>query len=445
MKFLRNIFDNAHHKLNKSEKTKKYFPLVDALDTLVFTPNHTTQKGAHIRDAIDLKRTMMFVILAMIPCLLFGMYNVGHWHYNALGETPTLLDNFLYGALKVIPIIAVSYAVGLGVEFIFAIKNGHSVQEGFLVSGMLIPLIMPVDVPLWMVGVATIFAVVIGKEVFGGTGMNIINIALTARAFLFFAHPTSMTGDNTWIAGIKGMKENSAKIKELADNGKEIPQSLLDSPKLFNYGTPESVDVVSGATSLGDLAAAKSKYEEAAIALSKGKDDVVNSLIEEGDKIASKAVSLSDTFWGIEPGSVGETSAFAALLGAAFLLWVGIASWKVMASFFLGGLSIAGLFYAMGGNPFYEVDPIHQLMYGGFMFGMVFMITDPVTAAQTSTGKFFYGFIGGALGILIRMGNPAYPEGVMLGILIANVCAPTIDHMVIRANVKRRMKRLKTA
>lgn len=417
MKFLRNIFDNAHHTLNKSEKTKKYFPLVDALDTLVFTPNHTTQKGAHIRDAIDLKRTMMFVILAMIPCLLFGMYNVGHWHYNALGETATLLEKFGYGALKVVPIIAVSYGVGLGVEFIFAIKNGHTVQEGFLVSGMLIPLIMPVDVPLWMVAVATIFAVVIGKEVFGGTGMNIINIALTARAFLFFAHPTSMTGDNTWIAGIKGMKDN---------------------------GTV--VDGISGATSLGDLATAKAKYEEAAVALSKGKAaEVADVLKAEGQVFADKAVSLSDTFWGIEPGSVGETSAFAALLGAAFLLWVGIASWKVMASFFLGGLSIAGLFYAMGGNPFYEVDPIHQLMLGGFMFGMVFMITDPVTAAQTSTGKFFYGFIGGALGILIRMGNPAYPEGVMLGILIANVCAPTIDHMVIRANVKRRMKRLKTA
>ena len=421
MKFLRNIFDNAHAKLNKSEKTKKFFPLVDSMDTLVFTPNHTTQKGAHIRDAIDLKRTMMFVILAMIPCLLFGMYNAGHWHYFATGEAGEYMDHFMgklgMGALFVLPIVAVSYAVGLGVEFIFAIKNGHAVQEGFLVSGMLIPLIMPVDVPLWMVAVATIFAVVIGKEVFGGTGMNIINVALTARAFLFFAHPTSMTGDNTWVAGIKDMKTE---------------------------GTV--VDGFSGATSLGDLAGAKAKYAEAAVALAKEKGEVVVAgLKAEGDAMATKAVSVMDSFWGVEVGSVGETSAFAALLGAAFLLWVGIASWKVMASFFLGGLSIAGLLYAMGGNPFYEVDPIQQLMYGGFMFGMVFMITDPVTAAQTGTGKFFYGFIGGALGILIRMANPAYPEGVMLGILIANVCAPTIDHMVIRANVKRRMKRLKTA
>lgn len=421
MKFLRNIFDNAHAKLNKSEKTKKFFPLVDSLDTLVFTPNHTTQKGAHIRDAIDLKRTMMFVILAMIPCLLFGIYNAGHWHYHALGEAGGYMDNFMsklgMGAWYVIPIVAVSYAVGLGVEFIFAIKNGHAVQEGFLVSGMLIPLIMPVDVPLWMVAVATIFAVVIGKEVFGGTGMNIINVALTARAFLFFAHPTSMTGDNTWVAGIKDMKTD---------------------------GT--LVDGFSGATSLGDLAGAKAKYAEAAVALAKDKGEVVVAgLKAEGDAMATKAVSLMDSFWGFEVGSVGETSVFAILLGAAFLLWVGIASWKVMISFFIGGASIAGLLYAMGGNPFYEVDPIQQLMYGGFMFGMVFMITDPVTAAQTGTGKFFYGFIGGALGILIRMANPAYPEGVMLGILIANVCAPTIDHMVIRANVKRRMKRLKTA
>jgi len=423
VKFLRKIFDNAHEAINKNEKTKKFFPLIDSFDTLMFTPNHTTKNGAHIRDAIDLKRTMMFVILALVPCLLFGMYNVGHWHYEALGESASFMQKFGIGALGVLPLVIVSYGVGLGVEFIIAIRNGHAVQEGFLVSGMLIPLIMPIDVPLWMVAVATVFAVVIGKEVFGGTGMNIINIALTARAFLFFAHPTSMTGDKTWVAGIKDMKTDGV----LADG-------------------------FSGATSLGDLAGAKAKYAEAVIATTKGKsDEIVQGLYAAGDQAATKAVSMMDSFWGIEIGSVGETSAFAALLGAAFLIWVGIASWKVMVSFFLGGLSIAGLFYATGGdlaaggNPFYAVDPITQLMYGGFFFGMVFMITDPVTAAQTSTGKFFYGFIGGSLGILIRMGNPAYPEGIMLGILIANVCAPTIDHMVIQANVKRRMKRLKTA
>lgn len=414
MKFLRNIFDNAHAKLNKSEKTKKFFPLVDAFDTLMFTPNHATKNGAHIRDAIDLKRTMMMVIIAMVPALLFGMYNVGYWHYTALGEEASFMDMFLHGLLRVLPLIIVSYGVGLGVEFIFAIRNGHAVQEGFLVSGMLIPLIMPVDVPLWMVAIATAFAVLIGKEVFGGTGMNILNVALTARAFLFFSFPTSMSGDKTWISNI-------VKINEDRVAG--------------------GVDAFSGATSLGDLAAAKSNYVEA---LSKTGEEAAN-LMEQSKAALSHVVSLKDSFMGLEPGSIGETSAAMILIGAALLLWTGIASWKVMGSFFLGGLAISGLLNAVGGNPYFEFDPIHQLMLGGFMFGMVFMATDPVTAAQTSTGKFIYGFIAGALGILIRMANPAYPEGVMLGILIANVCAPTIDHMVIRANVQKRLKRLKTA
>lgn len=410
MKFLRNIFDNAHAKLNKSEKTKKFFPLVDAFDTLMFTPNHTTKNGAHIRDAIDLKRTMMMVIIAMVPALLFGMYNVGYWHFAALGEEASFMDMFLHGLLRILPLIIVSYGVGLGVEFIFAIRNGHAVQEGFLVSGMLIPLIMPIDVPLWMVAVATAFAVLIGKEVFGGTGMNILNVALTARAFLFFSHPTSMSGDKTWVSGIMDLKE-------------------------------KGVNMISGATNLGDLAGAKAKYTEAAI---KG-GEIATQLKAEGDAMVQNVVSLKDAFMGFEVGSIGETSAAMILIGAALLLWTGIASWKVMGSFFLGGLTIAGLLNAVGGNPYFEFDPIHQLMLGGFMFGMVFMATDPVTAAQTSTGKFVYGFLAGALGILIRMANPAYPEGVMLGILIANVCAPTIDHVVIRANVQKRLKRLKTA
>ncbi|CAG5084079.1 NADH:ubiquinone reductase (Na(+)-transporting) subunit B [Parvicella tangerina] len=415
MKFLRNIFDNAHEKLNKSEKTKKFFPLVDAFDTLMFTPNHTTKNGAHIRDAIDLKRTMMLVIIAMVPALLFGMYNVGYWHYAALGEEASFLDMFIHGLIRVLPLIVVSYGVGLGIEFIFAIRNGHSVAEGFLVSGMLIPLIMPVDVPLWMVAVATAFAVLIGKEVFGGTGMNVLNVALTARAFLFFSHPTSMSGDKTWISGIMEMKDKG---------------TLVDS--------------ISGATRLGDLAAAKSKYAEAA--LKTGEE--AKNLMAEGDAMVAYLDgkdAFMDSFLGFVPGSIGETSALAILIGAALLLKTGIASWKVMLSFFLGGLTIAGILNAVGGNPYFEFDPIHQLMLGGFMFGMVFMVTDPVTAAQTSTGKFVYGFLAGALGILIRMANPAYPEGVMLGILIANVCAPTIDHMVIRANVQKRLKRLKTA
>lgn len=421
MKFLRKIFDNAHHSLNKSEKTKKFFPLVDALDTLIFTPNHTAGKsGAHMRDAIDLKRTMMLVIIALIPCLLFGMYNVGYQHFRALGETVGFGDIILHGIIKVLPLVIVSYAAGLAVEFVFAIRNGHSVQEGFLVSGMLIPLIMPVDVPLWMVAVATIFAVIFAKEVFGGTGMNVMNVALTARAFLFFAYPTKMSGDVVWTSGMADMKANN-----------------------------QVADGISGATSMGDLAAAKVRYADAAAAQLDGKP--FDHLIEEGNQLAAKASSLWDSFLGLEVGSVGETSALMCLIGAALLLKTGIASWRVMFSYFLGGLAIAGLLFvfggdlAKGGNPFYAISPIHQLMLGGFMFGMVFMITDPVTACQTNTGKFIYGFLGGALGILIRMANPAYPEGVMLGILIANVCAPTIDHMVVQANVKRRMKRLQTA
>ena len=402
MKFLRNIFDNAHAKLNKSEKTKKLFPLVDSVDTLMFTPNHTTSGGAHIRDGIDLKRTMMFVILALIPCLLFGMYNVGLQHDLANSTVEwSGVDQFLYGLMKVLPFIVVSYAAGLGVEFIFAIKNGHAVQEGYLVSGMLIPLIMPIDTPLWMVAVAVIFAVVIGKEVFGGTGMNILNIALTARAFLFFAHPTSMSGNNVWISGFKEMKE-----------------------------TGNLVDGVSGATPLGDLAS---------FAQDQPAYSSLGGFIQDGH-------SFVEAMWGLYPGSIGESSVFPIMLGAIFLLLTGIASWRVMASFFAGGLVMALVLNQFAGeNAYMQLPAIHQLMYGGFLFGMVFMITDPVTAAQTTKGKFFYGFLAGFLGILIRVVNPAYPEGVMLAILIANVFAPLIDHMVISTNIKRRLKRIKIA
>lgn len=402
MKFLRKILDNAHAKLNKSEKTKKLFPLVDSVDTLMFTPNHTTKGGAHIRDGIDLKRTMMFVILALIPCLLFGMYNVGLQHDLANSTVEwSGVDQFLYGLMKVLPFIVVSYAAGLGVEFIFAIKNGHAVQEGYLVSGMLIPLIMPIDTPLWMVAVAVIFAVVIGKEVFGGTGMNILNIALTARAFLFFAHPTSMSGNNVWISGFKEMKE-----------------------------TGSLVDGVSGATPLGDLAS---------FAQDQPAYSSLGGFIQDGH-------SFVEAMWGLYPGSIGESSVFPIMLGAIFLLLTGIASWRVMASFFAGGLVMALVLNQFAGeNAYMQLPAIHQLMYGGFLFGMVFMITDPVTAAQTTKGKFFYGFLAGFLGILIRVVNPAYPEGVMLAILIANVFAPLIDHMVISTNIKRRLKRVKIA
>ena len=412
MKFLRNIFDNAHKTLNSSEKTKKFFPLVDAFDTLMFTPNHVTKKGSHVRDAIDLKRTMMLVIIALIPCLLFGIYNTGYQHYRVLGELEVISfwEIIFKGALVVLPLVVVSYGAGLFVEFIFAIKNGHTVQEGFLVSGMLIPLCMPADVPLWMVAVATIFAVVIGKEVFGGTGMNILNVALTARAFLFFAHPTKMSGNEVWVTGFSDIKG-------------EKYASLVSS------ANPEGVvDGSSGATALGDLASF-----------------MQDSPVLENTQAFQAKYSLMDSFLGFIPGSVGETSALMCLIGAALLLWTGIASWRVISSFFVGGFVMATILNLVGGNGYFELPAIHQLMLGGFMFGMVFMATDPVTAAHTNAGKFIYGFLGGFLGILIRMVNPAYPEGIMLAILIANVFAPLIDHMVIQNNINRRLKRLKTA
>ena len=415
MKFLRKIFDNAHAKLNKSEKTKKLFPLVDSVDTLMFTPNHTTKNGAHIRDGIDLKRTMMFVIISLIPCLLFGMYNVGYQHFLASAVPETLawtnFDMFLHGLVRVLPFVVVSYAVGLGVEFIFAIKNGHAVQEGFLVSGMLIPLIMPIDTPLWMLAVAVVFGVVIGKEVFGGTGMNILNIALTTRAFLFFAHPTSMSGNNVWISEFKEMKDGGLLKQTVNEAG-------------------QSVDAISGATPLGDLAS---------FAQDQPAYSSLGGFMQDGH-------SFVEATWGLYPGSIGESSVFPIMLGAIFLLLTGIASWRVMASFFAGGLVMALILNQFAGeNAYMQLPAIHQLMYGGFLFGMVFMITDPVTAAQTTKGKFFYGFLAGFLGILIRVVNPAYPEGVMLAILIANVFAPLIDHMVISTNIKRRLKRVKIA
>ena len=412
MEFLRKIFDNAHEKLNSNEKTKKFFPLIDAFDTLMFTPNHVTNKGSHIRDAIDLKRTMMLVIIALVPCLLFGIYNTGYQHFRVLDQLGdvSFWEIILKGALVVLPLVVVSYGAGLLVEFIFAIRNGHTVQEGFLVSGMLIPLCMPADVPLWMVAIATMFAVVIGKEVFGGTGMNILNVALTARAFLFFAHPTKMSGNEVWVTGFSDLKgEKYASLINSAN-----PQGIVDGS--------------SGATALGDLASF-----------------MQDSPVLENTQAFQAKYSLMDSFLGFIPGSVGETSALMCLIGAGILLWTGIASWRVISSFFIGGFIMATILNLVGGNGYFELPAIHQLMLGGFMFGMIFMATDPVTAAHTNTGKFIYGFLGGFLGILIRMVNPAYPEGIMLAILIANVFAPLIDHMVIQSNINRRLKRLKTA
>ncbi|MBD3636447.1 MAG: NADH:ubiquinone reductase (Na(+)-transporting) subunit B [Crocinitomicaceae bacterium] len=375
-------------------KWAKFHPVWDGFYTFLFTPGETTRNGSHIRDGIDLKRTMFMVVTALIPCLLFGIYNTGHFHYVATGETTEYMDMFgdkvIYGLIKVLPLVIVSYAVGLGVEFIFCIKNQHAIQEGFLVSGMLIPLIIPADTPLWMVAIATIFAVVLGKEVFGGTGMNVVNIALTARAFLFFGYPTMMSGDRVWFSG--------------------------------------APDGYSGPTQLGELASFTGKQVDWAY---------------PNIEAFSEHWSIMESFIGMIPGSVGETSTIAIILGAALLLYTGIASWKIMISFVLGGLFVGVLCNQFAVNEFMELAPLHHMVIGGFAFGAVFMITDPVTAAQTSTGKFIYGFLGGALSITVRVFNGAYPEGVMMAILFMNVMAPLIDHYVIGANIKRRKKRLK--
>ena len=396
-------------------KLKRFWVVFDALETFLFTPGHTTKKGVHVRDGIDLKRTMFLVILAMVPALLFGTWNIGHqyfgaftanhgidaWYYTGAAGEATLLAKILVGAIKVVPLIVVSYATGLGIEFVIAGMNGHAINEGFLVSGMLIPLIMPVDVPLWMVAVATAFAVLIAKEVFGGTGMNILNVALTARAFLFFAYPKQMSGE-IWIHDVMASKAGGV----LADG-------------------------YTGATALGHLANTVGQPVNGEVS------NGVMAMFADGGMF-----SLMNCFIGTIPGSVAETSALAALIGAAILIWTGIGSWRIISSFIVGGLVMGVIFNALGLNAYMTIGPVHQIVMGGFMFGAVFMATDPVSAAQTNTGKWIYGFLGGFFSIMIRVFNPAYPEGVMMAILFMNVMAPTIDHYVIEANIRRREKRL---
>ena len=399
MKFLEKLVHKMEPKFAKGGKLEKWNPIFESFATLAFTPADVTQKGAHIRDGVDMKRTMMTVILAMVPCLLFGIYNTGHWELVAQAGSRDL-EFWTDGGTKlwlglnvVLPLIVVSYGVGLSIEFVVGMIKGHSLHEGFLVSGMLIPLIMPADVPLWMVGVATAFAVIIGKEIFGGTGMNILNVALTARAFLFFAYPTSMSGDKVWMAGQEA-----------------------------------NVDGFTGSTALGDLASFMS-----------------DKPVFENLETYTNNYSLMDSFMGYVPGSIGETSVVAVLIGAAILLFTGVGSLRIMASFFAGGYLMGILLNVFGGNPYLELPAEYHLIIGGFAFGAVFMATDPVTAAQTATGKIIYGFVGGIVAILIRVLNPAYPEGVMLAILFMNVMAPIIDHYVVQSNIKKRLRRLKTA
>jgi Na+-transporting NADH:ubiquinone oxidoreductase subunit B len=382
MQLFRNILNTVKPHFEKGGKLEKMYPAYDAFETFLFVPDHTTKFGSHIRDAIDLKRTMITVLIALMPALLFGMWNVGQLHFTAIGESFTLMSAFTFGALKMLPLIAISYGVGLSIEFAFAISRGHSVNEGYLVTGMLIPMIMPIDVPLWMLAVSVVFAVIIGKEVFGGTGMNILNPALTARAFLFFAYPTYMSGDKVWI----------------------------------HTGEQMTVDGFSGATPLADLAA----------------DIPVDMSL------------ISSFFNGTIAGSVGETSTIAILIGAAILIFTGIGSWRTMLSVFIGGYIMSLLFNLWGVNELMLLPAHLHLILGGFAFGAVFMATDPVTAAQTNKGKYIVGFLIGVFAIIIRVFNPAYPEGMMMAILLLNIFAPLVDHYVIAANIKRRLKRIKT-
>lgn len=390
------------HQLKEQYKGTKMAPAFNALHTFLYLPNEITHGGTHIKAADDLKRTMNIVIMALVPCLIFGIFNAGYQYNLQIGEVQRVasffdanfwnLANFSVGAWKVLPIVAVSYGVGLAVEFLFAVIKGHEVEEGYLVTGMLVPLIVPVDIPLWMLTVAVIFGVVIGKEVFGGTGMNILNPALTIRAFLFFAYPTWMSGDKVWVHG------------------------AVDT-----VGQP---DAISGETILGGLAQ--------------------NNALD---------YSTADMFLGFIPGSIGESSTLLILIGAAILIFTKIGSWRIMLSAVLGALVMGWMFNQVvalewigSGSKFYSLmntEFWHHLLIGGLAFGIVYMATDPVTGSQTNKGKWIYGFLIGFISVMIRVFNPAYPEGVMLAILLMNVFAPTIDHYVLEGNIKRRAKRLK--
>ena len=391
MNGLRNFVDKIKPTFEKGGKLGFLHSTFDAFETFLFVPNTVTRRGAHVRDCVDLKRVMIMVVLALVPAMLFGIWNVGYQHKLAFGLVDWGFWNVvLYGLVKVLPLYIVAYLVGLGIEFVSAQIQGHEVNEGYLVSGMLIPLIVPVDVPLWMLAIAVAFAVIIGKEVFGGTGMNIWNPALLTRAFLFFSYPSKMSGDTVWTGGMtRYMAEGTA----------------------FQAGDG-LVDGFSGATPLAD------------------------------PTLANLEPQLMDMILGTIPGSVGETSVIAILLGAILLIWTGVASWKIMLSSVLGGLAIGYLGYAVGAT---DLPGYYQLVMGGFLFGTVFMATDPVTSAQTECGKWIYGFLVGALAVTVRLWNPGYPEGMMLAILLMNTFAPLIDHYVIEASLKRRAKKVKIA
>ena len=390
MNGLRNLVDKIKPTFEKGGKLGFLHSTFDAFETFLFVPDTVTKRGAHVRDCVDLKRVMIMVVIALVPAMLFGIWNTGYQHSEAFGLGWGFWNIVLYGLVKVLPLYIVSYLVGLGIEFVSAQIQGHEVNEGYLVSGMLIPLIVPVDVPLWMLAIAVAFAVIIGKEVFGGTGMNIWNPALLTRAFLFFSYPSMMSGETVWTGGMtRFINEGTA---FLAGNG--------------------LVDGFSGATPLAN------------------------------PTLANLEPQFMDMVLGTIPGSVGETSVIAILIGAAILLWTGVASWKIMVSSVVGGLAIGYLGYAVGAT---ELPGYYQLVMGGFLFGTVFMATDPVTSAQTECGKWIYGFLVGALAVTVRIWNPGYPEGMMLAILLMNTFAPLIDHYVVEGSIKRRAKKVKTA
>ncbi|SDA60805.1 Na+-transporting NADH:ubiquinone oxidoreductase subunit B [Algoriphagus alkaliphilus] len=401
MKFLRDLMDKQRPLFEKGGKLESLYYAFEAGETFLFSPNHTTAiKGAQVKDAIDLKRMMITVVIAMIPCLLFGIYNTGHQSLLATGATAGLWDNFgdkaIIGLQLVLPIVIVAYAAGGLVEAVFAVIRKHPINEGFLVTGMLIPLVVPATTPLWQVALATIFAVVIAKEVFGGTGMNILNVAMTARAFLYFAYPAQISGDLVWTY----------------------------------LGEKTAVDGFSGATAL-------------AVAYNAGVDGVpvVDALAEHNTALGADLFSFANMFMGWIPGSIGETSTLMALLGAAILIGTGVASWKIIVSGFAGAYLMGLLLNVLAVNEYMAMPPQYHWVMGGLAFGIVFMATDPVSAAQTETGKWIYGLLIGVLTVIIRVTNPAYPEGIMLAVLFMNVFAPLIDYYVVKANKTRRLQR----
>ncbi|HIF48356.1 MAG TPA: NADH:ubiquinone reductase (Na(+)-transporting) subunit B [Cytophagales bacterium] len=401
MKFIRKIFDTQKSLFQKGGKFEKGYYLFEALEAFLFVPDHvTSKKGVQVKDAIDLKRLMMTVVIAMIPCLLFGIWNVGHQHFLANGSSVSFLEKIIFGSKIVLPVVLVSYTAGGIVEVIFSTIRRHPINEGFLVTGMLIPLIMPPGIPLWQVALATVFAITIAKEVFGGTGMNILNVALTARVFLYFGFPSDISGDVWTYYG--------------NDNQELISGYSGATPLYLGASTVDNVDSNS-------LVYLLDEYSEA-----------INQ---------TEFYSFQNMFLGAIPGSIGETSTLMCLIGAFILIFTGVGSWRIMLSVFLGAYCMGFLFNLIGSNEFMLIPPEYHFVFGGLAFGAIFMATDPVTAAQTERGKWIYGFMIGLLTVVIRIFNPAYPEGIMLAILFMNVFAPLIDFYIVKANKKRRLKR----